>query len=288
VRAPSLKREGAFIKTPEFFDNAEILEHLYTHIILKYQTLRLFLWRWHRRLGLSAAVLLIWLAISGVLLNHTSYFHLASIKLPVSLANFVYPVSYTQARMLTTPLGKIEQRDQALYLEGQSIQSCDGQFVGAVMIVQELWLACTNQILILGEKGQLIESLDKFSGLKIPINRVGSCNNSVCVESNQQVFIVDVATVSWQPRQGVVSWVDAIASDQLFPQLLPEVHNLQRLIVEAHSGRIFGVSGVLVMDLAALAMVLLALSGCFVWWSHYRRRKVALRQREILVKEDLI
>ena len=246
---------------------------------MKYQALRLFLWRWHRRLGLSAAVLLIWLAVSGVLLNHTSYFNLASIKLPVSLANTVYPVAYTQARILETALGKIEQRDQTLYLEGQSIQGCDGQFVGAVMIAQELWLGCTNQILVLGQDGQLLESLDRFSGLKIPINKIGGCNNSVCVESNKQVFIVDAATVSWQPRQGVVSWVSVITSDQQVPQLIPEVHNLQRFILEAHSGRLFGVSGVLIMDLAALAIVLLALSGCFVWWSHYRRRKLALRQR---------
>ncbi|MFT4629950.1 MAG: putative iron-regulated membrane protein [Arenicella sp.] len=246
---------------------------------MKHQALRLFLWRWHRRLGLSAAVLLIWLSVSGVLLNHTSYFNLASIKLPVSLANTVYPVTYTKARLLETSLGMIEQRDQLLYLQGRSIQSCDGQFVGAVMIAQELWLACTNQILILGEKGQLLESLDKFSGLEIPINKIGSCNNSVCLESNQQVFMVDAATVSWLPHQAGASWVSAITSDKQFPQLLPEVHNLQRLILEAHSGRIFGVSGVLLMDLAALAIVLLALSGCFVWWSHYRRRKLALRQR---------
>jgi hypothetical protein len=148
---------------------------------MKYQALRLFLWRWYRRLGLSAAVLLIWLSVSGVLLNHTSYFNLASIKLPVSLANTVYPVTYTKARLLETSFGMIEQRDQLLYLQGQSIQSCEGQFVGAVMIAQELWLACINQILILGEKGQLIESLDKFSGLEIPIKKIGSCNNSVCV-----------------------------------------------------------------------------------------------------------
>lgn len=247
---------------------------------MKYQALRLFLWRWHRRLGLGAAVLLIWLSVSGVLLNHTSYFNLASTKLPVGLADSVYPVEYTEVLILETAFGRIKQLDQALYLDGQSIQSCDANFVGAVVVAQELWLACTNQIIVLGNQRQLLETLDKYSGLKVPISNIASCNNSVCVESNQQVYIVDSATANWHPYKGAVSWVGPINSDQYVPQLIPDVHNWERFILEAHSGRLFGSFGVLIMDLAAFAMVLLALSGCYVWWSHYRRRKLAIRRTE--------
>jgi hypothetical protein len=39
---------------------------------LRYNVLRPWLWRWHRRAGLAAAAILLLVTATGILLNHTS------------------------------------------------------------------------------------------------------------------------------------------------------------------------------------------------------------------------
>ena len=40
---------------------------------------------------------------------------------------------------------------------------------------------------------------------------------------------------------------------------------LERIFVDAHSGRILGTLGVLLMDLVAIILVLLSISGLYIW-----------------------
>jgi len=75
-----------------------------------------------------------------------------------------------------------------------------------------------------------------------------------------------------------VAWNDSLEPTETVAQIEPEIHHWERFILEAHSGRLFGRYGVLIVDLAALATILLALSGCYVYWSHNRRRRLAKRQ----------
>jgi uncharacterized iron-regulated membrane protein len=47
---------------------------------------------------------------------------------------------------------------------------------------------------------------------------------------------------------------------------------LERVLLDVHSGRIFGRYGPLAMDLAALALAVLALSGIWIYLRTLRRR----------------
>lgn len=69
---------------------------------------RLLLLRWHRRLGLFAAVFLIWLAVSGILLNHTASLNLAGTDLPISIANTLAPLDEVSLLGVKTSIGLIE------------------------------------------------------------------------------------------------------------------------------------------------------------------------------------
>ena len=44
----------------------------------------------------------------------------------------------------------------------------------------------------------------------------------------------------------------------------------ERVLLDLHSGRIFGRVGVLVVDAAAVALLLLALSGFYMWFKFKR------------------
>ena len=48
---------------------------------------------------------------------------------------------------------------------------------------------------------------------------------------------------------------------------IPEpIITLERVIIDIHSGRFFGLSGVIMTDLAALAILFLAFSGAYAWF----------------------
>jgi hypothetical protein len=171
-------------------------------------------------------------------------------------------------------------------LNQQPVQSCEGELQGAAVVGDELWVACSNEVIVILQSAELVETFDQFSALPIPIKGIGNCAQSICVESNQQVFMFDESSVLWRSYDGEVDWRAAAREGEKVPLLVPEVHNWERLILEAHSGRLFGKAGVLVMDLAALAILLLALSGCFVYWSHNRRRKLAANRSNTTESQD--
>ena len=52
--------------------------------------------------------------------------------------------------------------------------------------------------------------------------------------------------------------------------------NLERLILDLHTGNLFGISGKLLSDLAAIAMIFVTLSGIYNLW----RRKKGKRKKE--------
>ena len=49
--------------------------------------------------------------------------------------------------------------------------------------------------------------------------------------------------------------------------------NMERVVLDLHSGRFFGSYGIYVMDAAALALLWLSFSGIWVWWSRTQKQK---------------
>lgn len=243
---------------------------------MKYQALRLLLWRWHRRLGLAAAVFLIWLAVSGVMLNHTSSLGLASTPLPSRLAGAVYPLVQSPVYRVQTSVGLLTHRNQSLFKDTTLIAHCEGLLVGVIELENDIWLACPQQLLLLDKLGNLIEVMDQYFALPVPIERVGTCAKTICLASGAVVY--QFYQGHWQQTTVPVAWNDSLEPTETVAQIEPEIHHWERFILEAHSGRLFGRYGVLIVDLAALATILLALSGCYVYWSHNRRRRLAKRQ----------
>ena len=54
--------------------------------------------------------------------------------------------------------------------------------------------------------------------------------------------------------------------------------NLEQILLDLHSGRLFGSFGVLVMDLAAILLVVLSITGFVAWNSSRLLRKNGKRK----------
>ena len=59
---------------------------------------------------------------------------------------------------------------------------------------------------------------------------------------------------------------------------------LERVLLDLHSGRIFGEYGTYIMDAAAVALLWLSCSGLWVWW----RRRMKLKKKRHYQKHHRI
>ncbi|MCV6604515.1 MAG: PepSY-associated TM helix domain-containing protein [Porticoccaceae bacterium] len=233
--------------------------------------------RWHRRIGLSAALLVLVLAITGIMLNHTSGLGLDKHSPPAAVVSLVYGIEAPELVAFPLASNWLSASGSQLFLNDEPLLSCSGSLSGAVALDSDLVVACEGELLLLNHSGDLLERIGASLGLPLPVNGLGlDEGRGLVLQNGDYSYRADLTDLSWQ----LVS-SDAVAWSQ--PQPLPQKLQRQlaaytpqsditweRLLLDIHSGRVLGVVGVWLMDLAALALILLSITG-FVMWRHKRR-----------------
>ena len=247
----------------------------------KTKTFSTFLW--HRRIGLMALVLVIILAITGIMLNHTESF-----KLDESYVNNSWllkwygiepedePVSYRVSHDSNTHI--ISAWDRQLFFDNRSITTLEQSMSGAMATEQFIVVALDNEIILLSYEGEFIERLStrvSFSN----IQRLGLKYKRPVIETSEPLYyMADEHILDWDVIINEdIKWAEqSKLNENEYQQLLTAYRGnglkLERIILDLHSGRIFGAYGIYLMDAAAIALLWLALSGLWVWNS--RRRKM--------------
>lgn len=241
--------------------------------------LRAFLWRWHKRIGLWCMLVFLMLSVTGVLLNHTSEMSLSQRQISSELLLTHY--GFKTPKIYSFKMGEHWLSDvgaHQVYLNDQPLQDCSGSLVGVVEQEQFYVAACEEELLLLMPDGELIERIASVYSLPTPISALGSCDQGLCLQVGFDIYSADIEQFSWTkiPPQDV-SWsvsstppvdvTDTLKSKALGPGL-----TMERVLLDLHSGRIFGNVGVWIVDLAALGLVLLMLSGFWMWYQQMKRR----------------
>ena len=240
-----------------------------------------WLWRWHRRLGLAAALFVLLLAGSGILLNHTADLGLERRFIEWPLLHRLYG-ERSGDRSAYQLGGRWLSRaaDGTVYLDVQSVAPCRGDLVGAALQGAILVVACARELLLLTDDGDLIESVTASTGLPTPLTGVGLVDaHQLAVQVGDQWRLADLEQIDFSARAAGGSLIR-----QLAPAPLPSVIrdalpdqaqwlSWERLLLDVHSGRLAGRIGVLLVDAIGVLLCALALSGIAMWWLHRRRRQ---------------
>ncbi len=237
---------------------------------------------WHRRLGLLALVLLIILSITGIMLNHTESLELDSHNIDNRLLLDWYglnpsgePLSFQAGQHIVT------QWDQQLFLNDRLITTTHEPLLGAINNKDVMVILLSNTILLLDDTGSLIEQLQPaFS----PFQRLGQFNNLACIEAaDKKKYIADQDIISWQLIQiDKIDWslptvLNSSQKEQIRRSYRGSGLSLERVILDLHSGRLFNENwGVYLMDASAVIMILLGMSGVWVWWT--RKQKIKTKR----------
>jgi len=234
---------------------------------------------WHRRLGIFAAFFLIFLSLSGIALNHTTLFSLAhqNITNPILLSHYGIKVPsdvrfYQQKEWLVT--------DQLAWLGEQLIFESDEPIISIGKLESYRLLVTTNQLVIFTEKGEMVDKLDSSSDLPVPISALYITDDQVILNTSNGYYQSDSDLFVWQPINTIIepTWISDIAateSELSFAQrqFQSQFLNWERVILDAHSGRLFGDIGVLFMDLVALMLILLSISGIYIWLRYSKNKR---------------
>jgi hypothetical protein len=234
---------------------------------------------WHRRLGIFAAFFLIFLSVSGIALNHTTLFSLAhqSITSPLLLNHYgIKPPNdvrfYQQKKWLVT--------EQLVWLGEQQVFESDAPVIGISKFQSYSLLVTANQLIIFTEEGELVDKLDSSSGLPVPISAFSITGEHIILNTLDGYYQGDSEFFDWQKINALVepSWNSHLSTTKdelIFAQRLfqSQFLNWERVILDAHSGRLFGNIGVWFMDIVAFMLILLSISGIYIWLRYSKNKR---------------
>ncbi len=244
---------------------------------------------WHRRLGLVALIFVIILSITGIMLNHTEALKLDESIVESELLLDWYgisppgePVSFSSAST------RISQWGEQLFFNEIAVFSHHESLTGIAVTDDVIAVALEENVLLLDHTGDVIELLP--AGLNQPIVKAGSSQQRVLLlDESGQHYLSDSQLTRWQaikqPEEADWSKASLLSEDELAPlkqSFRGQGLTLERVILDLHSGRLFHPTiGVIIMDASAVIMMLLGISGLWIWWSrklkmrgkkHYRKR----------------
>lgn len=236
------------------------------------------LYRWHRRIGLLAAILVLLLAVTGIMLSHATGLRLQDITITASWITRLYaPEIHAPPLASAIPGGWVVWIDGHLYRNGQPLASGLHALVGAAATKQTIAIASSDEILLLTPEGQVLERLGAAS-LPGAIEAIGTAaGGAIAVRSAGQVAVTD-DFLAWRAAPPTaIRWHKVQAAPDTVLAAALAAHrgagiSLHRLVTDLHSGRFLGAAGPWLMDAAAIMMIGLAGSGFVMWWKRRGNR----------------
>jgi len=235
---------------------------------------------WHRYMGVSAAVFTLVIAATGVLLNHTEDFQFDSKHVRSDWVLDWYGIKAPQdMRSFATGDRSITLMGEHLYLNRREIEGSHRQLVGAILKNDMFVVAVSDSILLLTLRGDLIDRLQRSDGIPAGILQIGTnAGGAVIVRTSLDHYQPDADFLHWSRRDNGSASVHWATPSPLNPGLKSalqhhfreEVLPVERVILDLHSGRFFGQLGPWIFDAAALLLILLSLSGTWIWLKRRR------------------
>lgn len=242
--------------------------------------------RWHRRIGLFAALFAIVLVVTGILLNHTEDLELDSSYVGSSALLDWYGIE-APAKPLSYVVGEhwITQLGDRVYFDARELPNDRGTLIGALTLGDRIIVAVEGRLLLLTAAGERLETLGGADGVPGGMRAIGTKGDRLVVRASHGDYLTDKDGLSWEesekqgdvhvPVEGAVWAEQTIVPTELYQQL-SEIYrgkglSAERVLLDLHSGRIMGWGGVWFVDAVAVLLMLLALSGVWMWLRLSRR-----------------
>ena len=240
---------------------------------------------WHRKLGMFAAFFLIFLSVTGIALNHTDTLSLAhkpitnhwllqhyGIKAPNDLRFYPITLPSLSQKITTIQTHFIITSDNSVWFDERHLFDTNETVIGAGFLAPFIAIITDQQVYLFNTQGDLVDQLDNFTGVPEKITHIRIESNQLVVAAVQGYFQIDNNFLDWQaiPKPHSTVWLKSVVPPpkiklRAIQQYKSQFLTLERIILDSHSGRLFGLFGVLLMDFIAVLLILLSVSGVYIW-----------------------
>jgi len=236
---------------------------------------RLF-WTWHRRFGIVAALLVLVLSLTGLALNHTDSLRLDERFVTVPWLLDWYGMEAPETAITHAAAdSRITLLGDRLYLGRQILPGRFNRFAGAVASGGLLVVAADDAVLIFTGDGQLVDRLGAESGVPTGVDAIGQTpEDSLVLQAGGDLYSSAIGTLEWRrlDESGAdVRWSTPVSLpanelEALQADFRGRMLSIERALLDVHSGRIVGTWGTWLMDAAAILLLLLAVTGSWLWF----------------------
>ncbi len=229
---------------------------------------------WHRRLGIFCALFIMLMAITGIAINHSNHLTIDSISVQQAWLLDYYGISppNTLAIYQTQPFS-LASSDNLVWVQHQLAVEASSAIKGIIAFKNMLIAVDSDHLYILSQDSELMEKQDVSMGLPRGIKAIGF-DGQIWLKTQTEYFMTDDQLIEWTQAIPTASifWSQALdtqaaqlESDNI--SLLARSSHLtwERVLLDIHSGRFFGTFGPWFMDLVALSLIIMAISGIYLW-----------------------
>jgi len=230
--------------------------------------------RLHRSVGAIAALFVVFMVVSGLVINHSNRLGLDKGHVSQGFLLDWYGLEGPDAIHSFSVGGDwISFAGSQLYFNEKSVSTVT-HGIGAVSSNGFYITAGSDELVLLDREGQLIERVAWAPQGPLPIQSIGlQTDGSVTLKAAGQLWLADAELLNWSRAEttaNIPSWSLPSTAPVSLQRSIEQQYrggklSSLQLLLDFHSGRIFGNVGVLVYDLLALIVGFLAISGLLLW-----------------------
>jgi len=235
--------------------------------------------RWYRRvhrwMGVTLAVFVLILSITGIALNHATDFGLDRRYIGWSWLLDAYGLAMPEPAASFEDEGhRATLIGERLYFNGVDIDQETSALTGIAVVGPLALVTGLERAQLLTTEGGLVETLDLGGELPGTIERAGRADGRIVIESAGALFISDPDIAAFEPldRGAVaeIAWPAASQPDFTELQALEVAWRgrgltVERVLLDLHSGRLFALPGRVVLDFVGIGLILLSITGLVLW-----------------------
>ena len=226
----------------------------------------------HKFTGIAVCIFLIHLSITGIFLNHTEDLGLDEkyTASPMILALYNISMPSQEESFLVDNIFISRFGDQ-VFMGNQPIIKSENPIIGAALSNQVLFIAFPNEMVLLTQEGELIERISSTAELPENIQKLGVSENILYLKTTNQVWQSSDQAQAWEVSDsGFNDWSNEVTlPDQQTKQI--EIYfsgkgvSLEQFFLDLHNGNIIKNFGKWFLDLIAIFLLLLSISGIWIW-----------------------
>lgn len=233
---------------------------------------------WHRRLGIASAILVVLVAATGILINHSNELKLDTAHVNQAWLLDHYGIKAPNQIMVFATEPLLAASDNLLWLKDKPVLEAQGPLLGALAYGNHYVAIDDQHLYLLDQAGNLLEQQSRATGLPQDLSALALVpqgdSQQLWLNTASGSYLSDADLIDWQAAKPLapLDWQTPLANEttsgvsQRLSLAARAMHlNWERVLLDLHSGRIIGLPGTLMMDLVALSLIFMAISGLYLW-----------------------